>query len=151
MDHLITVGADLKLPGWHGCFPLHFAAKAGHLEIVSRLLKEGVDVNCVNNQNVTPLLFSLSNNHPRVSELLIERGANTQIQSEDGETPLHEASGHGQTEIVKRILKDGSSPWSATHWFGRTPLGLAIANSHVEIVRIFLSHTSGATEDADPS
>jgi ankyrin repeat protein len=55
--------------------PLHFAANAGHLEVVRALLKAGAKVNAADEHLSTPFHWACANRHLEVVRLLTASGA----------------------------------------------------------------------------
>ncbi|XP_071085279.1 uncharacterized protein [Haliotis cracherodii] len=114
-----------------GANALHWAAAAGHLEVVN-LLSNHISIERESNGGVTPLFVAAENGHMKVFKLLLEKGAamNTQIKSrivsltnprnegralvkqlnvsDEGFTPLHVASYEGQYDIVNLLITEGA-------------------------------------------
>ena len=99
------------------------------LEILSFLLKSGVDVsNARRNDGVTLLMQATCHGSLRDVHLLIEHGANVDFQDQNGDTALHYAThccDRYSEEIVSALLTGGSSHLCNNH--GLTPL-LAACN-----------------------
>ncbi|XP_037076949.1 ankyrin repeat domain-containing protein 33B-like [Pollicipes pollicipes] len=60
-----------------GNTPLHYAAQAGHAEVVSALLNkfDGIEVDARNKQGITPLIKACVQGKARCAKLLVEKGA----------------------------------------------------------------------------
>lgn len=99
------------------------------LEILSFLLKSGVDVsNARRNDGVTLLMQATCHGSLRDVHLLIEHGANVDFQDQNGDTGLHYAAhccDRYSEEIVSALLTGGASHLCNNH--GLTPL-LAACN-----------------------
>ena len=74
-----------------GLTALHFAARQGNLEIVTRLLGSGADINATTGDHTTPLLLAIINGQFDLAAALIDRGANVTLASDNGVTPLYAA------------------------------------------------------------
>ena len=83
------------------------------LEILSFLLRRGVDVsNARRNNDVTLLMEAARHGSLRDVNLLIEHGANVDFQDQDGDTALHYAAhcfDRYSEEIVSALLTGGAS------------------------------------------
>ncbi len=77
---LIEHGADVNAPGFDGNRPLHYAASAGHLDIVRLLLASGADVNAASPNGQTPLDLAVAGGRTEVADLLRERGATASVR-----------------------------------------------------------------------
>ncbi|MFT5432753.1 MAG: ankyrin repeat protein [Myxococcota bacterium] len=72
-----------------GLNALHYAARDGRMDIATRLLDAGADINALTDgDESTALLISVINGNFDLAETLLERGANPNLLSEDGAGPL---------------------------------------------------------------
>lgn len=67
--------ADVNVFSLNFMTPLHFAAKYGHVEIVTMLLMKGARVNVSNDDGITPLRLALQEGHLAIVTALQEKGA----------------------------------------------------------------------------
>jgi len=119
-----------------GRTPLHWAVYKGHLEVVSRLLARGAQIDAVTKFRSTLLHLAASGGHPEVVSLLLARGAKTGAVNRSGQTPLHLAASEGHLEVVNLLLAGGAQTGAVTK-DGKTALDLA----RKEAVRsVLLSH-----------
>ena len=81
--YLISKGADLESCDKIGYTPLHAAVSAKKNEIVKELLKNGVNVNCKDNNGNSPLLHA-SHLSVDIIELLLEYGADPTLKNKFG-------------------------------------------------------------------
>ena len=83
-----------------GCTALMFAALAGHVSVVSFLLKEGAQLNVESDSNKdSPLTFACWKGHVEVVALLLKNGADIEHRTKEGFTPLMFAALGGHTEV----------------------------------------------------
>ncbi|XP_058824027.1 uncharacterized protein LOC131684839 [Topomyia yanbarensis] len=129
----------------NGWTPLHFAARAGHIEIVNALLTKGANVDATRNDSWTPLHFAVLNGHTEVVKTLLTRGVPIDVTTNGGFTSLHVAAQNGLTEVVNTLLTKGAKV-DATQIDGWTPLHVAALNGHTEVVYTLL--TNCASVDA---
>lgn len=71
--------------------PLHFAAKAGQLEVAQFLVDNGADVNARTHHDETPLMEAVDHGHDAVAELLLKNKADVNAVTVSGKTALHGA------------------------------------------------------------
>ena len=71
-----------------GYTPLCYAARAGCLEVVKLLVKEGASVDRAEEHGWTPLLRAADQRHAEVVRYLLEHGANPNFTTRLGKTPL---------------------------------------------------------------
>lgn len=108
-----------------GCaVPLLYASADGDGEQVTKLLDEGMDVNCRSPfVRTTPLILAAWNNHIDTVRLLLDRGADVNAEDLTGWTALHAAAFGGNTEVMRLLLERGAgrneSEWvsySSSRW-----------------------------------
>ena len=74
-EHLLKEGADINYRNKYGNSPLHIAAAAGSMRLVSVLLKHGAKVGLVDYNGKTPLEKAIRNGHNDVADILLRNGA----------------------------------------------------------------------------
>ncbi|KAF3339224.1 putative E3 ubiquitin-protein ligase XBOS32 isoform X2 [Carex littledalei] len=148
--------------------PLHYSAEQGHNEIVSLLLKSGVDINLRNFRGETALMQACQYGHWEVVQTLILYKAN--IHKTDylnGGTALHFAALNGHARCIRLLLADyvpsvpdflttGSNQDIAYENLskiintksdgGVTALHMAALNAHVECVQLLLDLGASVSE-----
>lgn len=97
-----------------GDSPIHSAAELGHVEILRLLLVNGEYVDALDYHGCTPLYLAAKNNHLAAVKLLLDRGADAKLVSDP---PVE---GDPDDE--------------------QSPLGAAIQEGHLEILRAMLDH-----------
>jgi ankyrin repeat protein len=71
--------------------PLLYAAREGHLDVVSLLVEAGAGIEKADADGVTPLLMAVLNGQMPVAHYLLERGASVRASDWYGQTPLFAA------------------------------------------------------------
>ncbi|KAF7321172.1 ANK-REP-REGION domain-containing protein [Mycena chlorophos] len=126
------------------------AASRGHSDVVALLLDAGADITTTNDddEKKQALHFAVIERHLETARALLERGAPVDAKfGWDGssETALHRACGTGQVEMAALLLDHGAALECEGH-FG-TPLGFAVRNRRLEVVRMLLERGADATVD----
>lgn len=95
----------------HGTTPLHIAAQHGDEEEVLRLIKEGANLEAIDEKGKTPLWCALPGGispkdigHEKIVELLISHGADVDARVRD-QTPLHYTTLMGKTRFVELLIR----------------------------------------------
>ena len=72
---MVAAGADIEEQGELGMRPLHVAAKAGHVEVITVLVEElGADKDAKNAVGWTPLHSAAIKGHVEAIKVLVELG-----------------------------------------------------------------------------
>ena len=142
-EHLIAKHPEhINARGGGAVTPMHVAAMAGHIDILSLLLKHGADVDVRDDYGVTPLYRA---EKLEVGEFLLDRGADINARGKTGATPLSGALWLSRVEFAQMLVKRGAS--INTHGTnGYTPLHWAVQEVGIQVVRLLLEH--GADVDA---
>ncbi|KAK6000624.1 hypothetical protein QM012_003349 [Aureobasidium pullulans] len=104
--------------------PLSYATRAGHLQMVKILFKQGPDVNHRDHRGRTLLSYAATCGAESVARLLLERGAEPNCQDFAHRTPLCHAAESGSCEVTMLLLDHGAYIDHADD-NGATPLLLA--------------------------
>ena len=111
VKQLLKDGSEDPFPDKVGWFPLHYAAKYGHISVVRLLLEAGRDVNApAGDFGRTALQAATEGDHKDVVKLLISHGAdvNAAAAAGFGRTALQAASKGGYEDIVKLLISHGA-------------------------------------------
>ena len=84
--------------------PLHWAAWAGHNEIVGMLLDAGADLEAKTKNHRTPLLEAALAHQIDTAQYLLSRGAKVNARTYYGWTMLHSAASHGDIDLANLAL-----------------------------------------------
>lgn len=85
VELLIWRDADVNKTGWT---PLHYAASAGHVEVIKLLLKHSAYIDAESPSKTTPLMMAAMYGNPQSVELLLEEGADASLKNDKGMTAL---------------------------------------------------------------
>ena len=91
---------------------LHFAAQDGDLELVQRLLNDGVEPNVFDELGMTPLHYASERGHLEVMRLLLASGADVNANDERviGNTPLRQVASDCSLDVAKILVDAGADP-----------------------------------------
>lgn len=95
VKELLQRGAAINHPGWT---PLHYAATAGHIELIRLLLEHHAYIDAESPNKTTPLMMASRNGNIQVVQLLIEQGADVELKNALGMTALDFAESVEQRE-----------------------------------------------------
>jgi hypothetical protein len=99
--------------------PLHYAASAGHLAIVERLLFFGADIESLTGDGENAMILASYKGHHNIVELLLDKGANVNASNKFGDTPLFYAARRGYPTVVRLLMERGADA-KAKNRFGDT-------------------------------
>ncbi len=85
VSQLLDKDADVNKPGWT---PLHYAATAGHLQIMNLLLERHAYIDAASPNGSTPLMMAAMYGTPSAVKLLLEAGADPLLKNDLGLTAI---------------------------------------------------------------
>lgn len=112
---------------------LHGAAKAGDVDAIRKLLKEGADIHEQDARGISPLGVSVGFNKVDAVKELLKQGANVEQTDKQGNTVMHYAAGYGRLEVAKVLLKN-KAKIDPKNNDGQTPLDVATLNREVMVI-----------------
>ncbi|TFK16016.1 toll-like receptor 3 [Platysternon megacephalum] len=128
------MGGNLSCEDYDGRTPLHIASSEGNLQLVEYLLKYGTTVYAKDMFGATPLKYAVKFRHVQVIQLLRETGAHLSSQElENIGTELCSLAANGDVEGLYAWYLAGAN-LEQTGYDGRTPLQIAEATGHVELL-----------------
>ena len=143
---LLDTGGDPNTPQADGATPLHWAVHWEAAGLVERLIRDGADVDAVNDLGVSALAIACRNGSGPMVDLLVDADANAALAEPSGETALMTCARTGTADGVVRLLDAGADVAGREQASGQTALMWAAAGGHADVVRALLP--SGAEVDA---
>jgi ankyrin repeat protein len=123
-----------------GLAPLHYAARDGHIGLISFFIGKKADVRIKNAAGATPLHEAARSGNIQVMEMILNQGADVNAQDAKGNSPLHigiPAQSHRQAASL--FLGRGADP-NLKDEHGESPLHVAITlNRDADVVRTLLA------------
>lgn len=120
------------------------AASDGDKKQIQTLLKEGIDVNVRDWDDLTALIPAASSGHLDVCKLLVKEKIDVNAKDKDGITALMEASIMGHTKIVEFLLDSGAEV-DAPASSDVTALWLAGSEGKAEVMKLLLKKNADAS------
>ena len=103
------------------------AANNGDLQLVTRLLREGANIEARDGRDrQTALVFAANSGYLPVVRFLVENKANINATDDKGWTALSEASYRGRIDVVEYMLSRDASTIISTNWHDRREYGNAL-------------------------
>jgi ankyrin repeat protein len=103
VQKLVEHDADVNKPGWT---PLHYAASAGHVNIVEFLLEKSAYIDAESPNGTTPLMMAAMYGSPEAVKVLIQAGADLHQTNQLGLSALDFAV-RGQRQNAKELIETG--------------------------------------------
>ncbi|AGF84863.1 repeat protein [Moumouvirus goulette] len=132
-DYMVLVGINIHVD--HD-YPLFWASKGGHLEVVKYLVENGANIHGFSN----PLKNASEEGHLEVVKYLVEHQSDMYLYYDYA---LRSASKEGHLEIVKYLVENGANIHANNDWALRS----ASKEGHLEVVKILVK--CGADIHAD--
>lgn len=101
---LIDKGAEINRPGWT---PLHYAAAAGDLTIIRRLLDESAFIDAESPNRTTPLMMAARSGRDAAVRLLLAEGADASLKNEAGLSAAAFAQAQGFSALAQELEQAG--------------------------------------------
>lgn len=127
-----------------GATPLFEAARAGHGDAVSLLLRAGADVACVDESGRSALHWAAAEGHLSAATELLQAAAAVRLAKladKSSVTPLHLACGAGHAEVVALLLANGADTAALDH-VGLSPVGWAQKHRQPHVLPVLAAAAS---------
>lgn len=119
--------------------PLHNAILQRDLDLLDRLLREGVDLQAEDQGGRTALHVAAAEGYLEACRYLLQRDSGLSSKcTKAGNTPLHRAAAYGHASIITLLHSVNSSSLNALNKEGATPLSRAARWGHGEAVKVLV-------------
>jgi ankyrin repeat protein len=85
------------------------AAQTGHVDVVERLLQQGISPDAVSGTN-SPLVIAIRHRQHAIVRVLLDHGANANFGAGSGVTPLSWAVRTDDSDLVEALVHAGANP-----------------------------------------
>lgn len=116
------------------------ATERKETDTVSRLIKDGANINAQDSMGRTAIMIATYNNDAATAKILIDSGADVNIQDNMKNNPFLYAGAEGYLDILKLTIAAGADP-SITNRYGGTALIPASEHGYVKVVKELLVKT----------
>lgn len=130
-------GARRSSPNKGKWTPLHFAVFAGNVNIATKLINGGAQVNNQADEGETPLHIAACIGNVNMTDLLLKNNANINLKMERKGTALHIAAENNHLSITELLMNKGDDINKVTKFEG-TPLNFAAKAGNVEMAEFLL-------------
>ena len=120
------------------------AASDGDKKAIQAMLKEGVDVNFRDWDQLTALIPCASSGNLDLAKFLVKEGIDVNAQDKDGISALMEASIMGHVKVVEFLLDSGAQV-DAKSTSGVTALWLAASEGKTDVMNVLIKKGADAT------
>ena len=141
-EHLIAKHSEhVNASGGCEVTPMHAAAKAGHIDILTLLLEHGADMDGRGPYNRTPLHLASLYGKVEAGQCLLDHGADINSRDDGDWTPLYLAVRRGKVELVRMLLERGART-DGLHdkLFHGTVLHRGVREGNTQVLRLLLEH-----------
>lgn len=107
------------------------------VQLTSKLVASGADVNAVSEAGETPLSTAIASGQPVIAKFLIDAGADVNAETLGGSYPLIEATKKGYTQLVSQLLLQDAEI-DKSDALGRTAIIVAVAQNKIRLVDTLL-------------
>lgn len=139
---LLAHGANPLARDARGRLPVHHIGSIGNsIAIIDLLLKQGNEVDAIDNENRTPLMSHRIYARSNVTTLqyLVAKGANVNARSKGGGSALLMATMNHNTEAIQLLLEHGAQV-NVYDKNKNTALGEALRSENIANVELLLAH-----------
>lgn len=143
--HLKTTQPDLNRRDESGLTPLSLAARAGQLDLVREMIRQGAVLDQAGVAGMTPLGAAAFQGHDLVLNDLLRAGARVDVPGATGQLPLHLACATGRLRAVNLLTAAGAD-WREPNRQGRNALEEAAYFGRVDAMQALVAAGASLSE-----
>lgn len=136
---LLNKNANPHLINWEGYYPIHTAARMGHVDIVKIFIEEAEEkIDVLDNKDFQPIHRAALWNQVSVVNYLVSKGADVDAMTSDKSySVLHIAARQGAVEVAKFLTEHGAK-LNVRDINGETPLFIATAFNYTGVATVLI-------------
>ncbi|GLH04765.1 Ankyrin repeat and KH domain-containing protein mask [Gryllus bimaculatus] len=134
---LVLKGADIDKSTNLGWTPIMYSARNGHSKCIQQLIALGANVHHVNKFGVSVFSMATASGNKEIIEILLQE-EQKELLSENVISPLHITALLGHFHTLSSLLGSQIHLINKSDKHGITPLMLAVAGGHEEVIKILL-------------
>jgi len=134
---LLEAGSTIDESKVSGFNAFTMAIVAGNVDLLRMLISTKIDVNITNKKGATPLLVAALNASPQIIQVLFDAGARFDPKAPRVADFVCMAAKAGKPDAL-RLLLSWKTPVDVVDKQGNSPLQLAVANRHTEVIRLLM-------------
>ncbi len=143
IDYFVSKGISLKSTDNNGNGIFNYAAKAGNIPLMKRLIEKGVDYKILSKEGENAIIFASRGLRRKTNTLetfkyLVSLGVEANVTTKSGETPLHSLSYKSEdVNVFKYFIAEGVNV-NQINDGGKTALTHAVHRNTPEVVAFLL-------------
>jgi hypothetical protein len=110
----------------------------GNKKLTEKYLREGVNVNGVDNMGMTPLILATKYDKTEIVKLLLKNNAKVNVKDKYKMSPMIYAVDNNNINVIKMLLKNGGS-LNVYNASGQNPLTISASKKYYNLLKFLLS------------
>jgi ankyrin repeat protein len=131
---------DVNVRMADGTSALHWAVYHNDIDLVTRLIAAGANVNAKNDYGATPMSEAAVVGNVEVLRKLLAAGADVESPNGDGQTALMVIARTSNVAAAKLLIGKRANVNAVEQWRGQTPLMWAAAENQPAMVKLLVEH-----------
>jgi len=139
VDLLLKRGIDINSTvDFDGESALFYACENEHIDVIKYLIKEGINIECENNNGSTCFIYTCYDGKMKILKILIDNGANINHINKWGNNGFMMACYNGKIDTLK-ILIDNGANINHINERGNNGFMIACRNDFVDVVKLLIN------------
>ena len=133
-----AAGADVCAMDGEGLSGVYLAARYGHLDSLTALLKAGGDVNKGRDDGASPIWIAARNGHASCIQQLVSCKGDVTKCDDDGWSPIYIAAQEGHASIIELLVSLKGDVAKCSNG-GASPIYIAAQKGHASVIELLVS------------
>ena len=140
-----AAGADVCAMDGEGLSGVYYAARYGHLDSLTALLKAGGDANKGRGDGASPIYIAAANGHAHCIQQLVSCKGDVTKCTNDGASPIYIAAQNGHASIIQQLVSCKGDVTKCNN-NGASPIWIAAQEGHASIIELLVSCNGDVTK-----